>query len=231
MMGNQERRSILCPRCKRLISIDESPCPHCGLRHPGSRWRNNFWTRVFHNGDQLIRSIIYLTCCHVHLVDSLESDLHPVFHEPFCFSLSRRSKPAPSGSNGNHPHRQIPSLVDAPFRKLPACRHSSHPVQHGGVLSNCPAHCSRIRGIPNGLHLHPQRCGRLCGFLLCRYSFHLGRLGSGLRPYRRSALLRQEPRGILRAACLSAGRRLGPRDLPLWFPFSRVSTTGLMPGA
>jgi rhomboid protease GluP len=59
-MGNSERRSILCPRCKRLISIDESPCPHCGLRNPGSRWRNNFWTKGFHHGDQLIRTVLYL---------------------------------------------------------------------------------------------------------------------------------------------------------------------------
>jgi rhomboid protease GluP len=60
MMGNSERRSILCPGCKRLISVDESPCPHCGLRNPGARWRNNFWTRGFQHGDQLIRNILYL---------------------------------------------------------------------------------------------------------------------------------------------------------------------------
>jgi rhomboid protease GluP len=59
-MGNQERRSLLCPRCKRLISIDESLCPHCGLSHPGSRWRNNFWIKGLQNSDQLIKNIIYL---------------------------------------------------------------------------------------------------------------------------------------------------------------------------
>ena len=30
------------------------------MRNPGSRWRNNFWTRDFHNGDQLIKNIIYI---------------------------------------------------------------------------------------------------------------------------------------------------------------------------
>ncbi len=60
MAGNQKRSSMLCPGCKRLISIDESPCPHCGLHNPGSRWRNNLWTRGFRNSDQLIRSIIVL---------------------------------------------------------------------------------------------------------------------------------------------------------------------------
>jgi rhomboid protease GluP len=50
----------LCPNCKRLISIDESSCPHCGLRHPASRWKSNFWTRGFLNGEQLIKNVIYL---------------------------------------------------------------------------------------------------------------------------------------------------------------------------
>jgi rhomboid protease GluP len=59
-MKNQERRSILCPSCRKLVSIDESFCPHCGLRHPGSRLRNNPFTRSILAGDQLIRNIIYL---------------------------------------------------------------------------------------------------------------------------------------------------------------------------
>jgi len=59
-MRNQERHSILCPNCRKLISIDESSCPHCGLRNPGSRWKSNFLTRGFLNGDQLIRNVIYL---------------------------------------------------------------------------------------------------------------------------------------------------------------------------
>lgn len=40
--------------------MDESSCPHCGLQNPGSRWRNNFWTRNFFGPYQLIRTIIYL---------------------------------------------------------------------------------------------------------------------------------------------------------------------------
>jgi len=48
----------LCPNCKRLISIDESPCPYCGLRNPGSRWKNTFWTGGFLKADQLVRNII-----------------------------------------------------------------------------------------------------------------------------------------------------------------------------
>lgn len=35
-----ERRSLLCPRCRKLISGDEAHCPYCGLGNPGSSWRN-----------------------------------------------------------------------------------------------------------------------------------------------------------------------------------------------
>ncbi len=55
-MANQERQSILCPNCRKLISVDESPCPYCGLRNPGSRWKNNFLTKGILEGD-LVRQI------------------------------------------------------------------------------------------------------------------------------------------------------------------------------
>lgn len=33
-----ERNSMLCPNCRKLISLDEAECPYCGLKKPGSRW-------------------------------------------------------------------------------------------------------------------------------------------------------------------------------------------------
>lgn len=30
-----ERKSILCPNCRKLISVDEPECPYCGLKRPG----------------------------------------------------------------------------------------------------------------------------------------------------------------------------------------------------
>ena len=59
-MASHLRRSILCPSCRKLISSDESRCPHCGIASPGSWWKNNVWTRAFLGADQLIRTIIYL---------------------------------------------------------------------------------------------------------------------------------------------------------------------------
>jgi rhomboid protease GluP len=52
------RQSILCPRCRSLISLDESRCPHCGLRRPGSLW-NRFLGRRPRDDDQFVRTVIY----------------------------------------------------------------------------------------------------------------------------------------------------------------------------
>lgn len=59
-MPSNQRSSILCPNCRKLISADESRCPHCGIARPGSWWKNNTLTRAFLGTDQLIRTIIYV---------------------------------------------------------------------------------------------------------------------------------------------------------------------------
>lgn len=45
----QERKSILCPNCRKLISTDEPKCPYCGLARPG-----------LHNMAGIIRKIFVL---------------------------------------------------------------------------------------------------------------------------------------------------------------------------
>ena len=37
-----EKRSMLCPNCRRLISNDEPACPYCGVARPGARWKRAF---------------------------------------------------------------------------------------------------------------------------------------------------------------------------------------------
>lgn len=34
-----EKKSMLCPHCRKLISSDEKRCPHCGASNPGSFWK------------------------------------------------------------------------------------------------------------------------------------------------------------------------------------------------
>ena len=57
-MATPQRQSILCPNCKKLISVSESVCPFCGTVHPASRWKNNPWTRGAWDSNQFIKILI-----------------------------------------------------------------------------------------------------------------------------------------------------------------------------
>ncbi|UCH20257.1 MAG: rhomboid family intramembrane serine protease [Deltaproteobacteria bacterium] len=57
---NDKRHSILCPNCRKLISVDELRCPYCGTRRPGSWWKNNLWTQSYYGPEQLVKTIIYI---------------------------------------------------------------------------------------------------------------------------------------------------------------------------
>jgi rhomboid protease GluP len=36
-----EKKSMLCPNCRKLISRDEPVCPYCGMTRPGTLWKRN----------------------------------------------------------------------------------------------------------------------------------------------------------------------------------------------
>jgi rhomboid protease GluP len=54
------KSSLLCPRCRKLISADELECPYCGLKHPGSRWVSGFVGNLHSVSLHPVRIIIYL---------------------------------------------------------------------------------------------------------------------------------------------------------------------------
>jgi rhomboid protease GluP len=58
-VNQPNRKSILCPNCRKLISTDEPRCPYCGIQAPASRWKNNPLTRGWGSGEQLTWIIIY----------------------------------------------------------------------------------------------------------------------------------------------------------------------------
>lgn len=58
IMADSKKRSILCPKCNKLISSYEPTCPYCGLLRPGSWWRQNKLFRVYFNPAHIVRSII-----------------------------------------------------------------------------------------------------------------------------------------------------------------------------
>jgi rhomboid protease GluP len=59
-MRKNQRSSLLCPNCRRLISADEPRCPFCGISTPGARWKNNLLMRGLANPQSLIRFLLYV---------------------------------------------------------------------------------------------------------------------------------------------------------------------------
>jgi rhomboid protease GluP len=59
-MGQLDKKSMLCPGCRRLISSDERACPYCGLANPGSPIRKGLARFSFRDGDSMIQFIIYV---------------------------------------------------------------------------------------------------------------------------------------------------------------------------
>ena len=57
-MPQHKRQSLLCPNCKKLISVSEKRCPYCGTGSPAAWWKNNIWTRGFNDPYVLVKSII-----------------------------------------------------------------------------------------------------------------------------------------------------------------------------
>lgn len=56
-----EKKSILCPRCRRLISSDEPACPWCGLSRPGAWWKGRFSLKNrFGHPSDAIKVLIYV---------------------------------------------------------------------------------------------------------------------------------------------------------------------------
>jgi rhomboid protease GluP len=55
-----ERNSLLCPKCRRLISLDEPACPYCGLRNPGSAWHGALWGRLRGGAFDPVKGLIYV---------------------------------------------------------------------------------------------------------------------------------------------------------------------------
>lgn len=57
-MTPSERKSLLCPRCRKLISADEPACPYCGISRPASWWRGAFILSPAINPDQTVKYLI-----------------------------------------------------------------------------------------------------------------------------------------------------------------------------
>jgi len=83
-MSNQ-RLSILCPSCRKLISSSESKCPFCGTTKPGSWYKNNAWTRGLHDPNQIIKTIIAVNAAMFIISILLDFKALNLTPDPFTF--------------------------------------------------------------------------------------------------------------------------------------------------
>jgi len=59
-MPHKVVKTMLCPNCRKLISLDETKCPYCGTSRPGSWVHHNPLARLFDDPAQLIKAVIAL---------------------------------------------------------------------------------------------------------------------------------------------------------------------------
>jgi rhomboid protease GluP len=57
-MNSSARRSILCPQCRKLISIDEPHCPYCGLPRPGVWSKTRLFSLLSLDAGSIVKTLI-----------------------------------------------------------------------------------------------------------------------------------------------------------------------------
>ena len=118
MVSQIKNTSLLCPRCRKLISRSEPACPHCKLTNPSSRWKSNSFTRGFLSQTGLIRAI--LLCNIAMFILSVLVDPHTLRFSasPFDFLSPGSNSLLALGSTGTIPIFQFHhywSLISANY--------------------------------------------------------------------------------------------------------------------
>ncbi len=122
MTTNTPSGAQLCPGCRKLINRSVDPCPYCGLKNPGSRWKNTFLSGATSNADRLVTTLI--TANVVMFILSIAIDPQLTGFNPFQFLAPSNQSLLVLGSTGTLPLFQLQrwwSLVAAGFL-------------HGGLL-------------------------------------------------------------------------------------------------
>lgn len=57
-MDKTEKKSMLCPNCRKLISSDEPNCPYCGLARPGTWWKSSLARSYSYNPTDIVNVVI-----------------------------------------------------------------------------------------------------------------------------------------------------------------------------
>ena len=117
-MNSPKRSSLLCPNCRTLVSRSAAVCPTCGMKNPGSIWKDNIFTRGAGGEDGILRVILVVNIAMYVL--SVAIDLRPTAFSssPFNFLSPSNNSLLVLGSTGTIPLFQLHrwwSLISASY--------------------------------------------------------------------------------------------------------------------
>ncbi|HSO08941.1 MAG TPA: rhomboid family intramembrane serine protease [Desulfoprunum sp.] len=106
-MNTAKRTSLLCPNCRTLVSRSAPVCPSCGMKNPGSIWKDNIFTRGASGEDGILRTILIANIAM--FVLSVVIDLRPaaLSASPFNFLSPSSQSLLVLGSTGTIPLLQL----------------------------------------------------------------------------------------------------------------------------
>lgn len=106
-MPFNQRSSLLCPGCRKLISRSEDKCPYCGISKPGSWLKNNRLVSSFSNPEQVIQIILYANIGMFVLSILLNPGRANLNFSPFSFLSPSNQSLLLLGSTGTVPILQL----------------------------------------------------------------------------------------------------------------------------
>ncbi len=114
----KKRNSLLCPNCRRLVSRTAPECPSCGLKNPGSVWKDNIFTRAAGDKEGILRIIIGANIVFFVISLAIDPRSSVMSASPFGFLSPSSNSLLVLGSTGTIPLFQLGrwwSLIAASF--------------------------------------------------------------------------------------------------------------------
>jgi len=115
---HSEKKSLLCPRCRRLISSDEAECPYCGLSRPGSWWKKTLSVPALKNPEEGVTFLIYVNIAFFILSILIRPAHIGISLNPLTFFSPSNDTLLLLGASGTIPiqmYHQWSSLISASF--------------------------------------------------------------------------------------------------------------------
>jgi rhomboid protease GluP len=107
MSNNNQKNSLLCPGCRKLIGRSTAVCPFCGLNKPASRLKNNIFISAISDGDQLVTKIIAVNVIMFILSIIIDPKLGSFNFSPFQFLSPSDQSLEELGATGTYPVFQL----------------------------------------------------------------------------------------------------------------------------